>query len=389
MTVTYNANGAVGSIDDGRFYYGYDNAFKRNNGDLIYEGKTFIGWGTSAGATVAYYANESYDMQESEIGTTLALYAIWADELYTLQFDGNAGQGMNIRGTMNRYSLGVGITAPIMKNAFYEYNGNYRFTGWNTAADGTGTAYADCANVLDLAAAGGSVTLYAQWSNALVVNFSGGDGATGSVSPINTTYNTEFELPVNGFAKAGYRFDGWVIDEDHTYYPGEYAWYDSSAGPSVTITACWVKTWTVTFDTTGGSEVDPQIIDDGRYAQWVDDPEKIGYEFARWYTAADGGFEYDFGNEIRADTVIYAHWTPIKYYVYFDANGGEGEMDCIEATYDESFTIPGCSYTHETLSFTGWNTDSEGDGDGYSPGPCGSNLAYESYASVTLYAMWS
>ena len=41
----------------------------------------------------------------------------------------------------------------------------YSFAGWNTAADGTGTAYADGAEVVNLASEDGvTVTLYAQWA---------------------------------------------------------------------------------------------------------------------------------------------------------------------------------------------------------------------------------
>ena len=54
------------------------------------------------------------------------------------------------------------VTRALAANAF-EREG-YSFAGWNTKEDGTGTAYADGAEVVDLAEPGEKVTLFAQWT---------------------------------------------------------------------------------------------------------------------------------------------------------------------------------------------------------------------------------
>ena len=71
---------------------------------------------------------------------------------YTVTFNGNGATG----GTMANEvaSAPTALTA----NAFTRTG--YNFTGWNTAADGTGSAYANGA-LYPFAA---STTLYAQWS---------------------------------------------------------------------------------------------------------------------------------------------------------------------------------------------------------------------------------
>ena len=70
----------------------------------------------------------------------------------TITFDANGGAG-----SMDALTNMTGATVTLTTNAFTR--DGYTFAGWNTAKDGSGTAYADKAEVkLD-----GDMTLYAQW----------------------------------------------------------------------------------------------------------------------------------------------------------------------------------------------------------------------------------
>ena len=69
---------------------------------------------------------------------------------YTVTFDNNGGKG-----TMPAQEIGG--TAALNANAFTKEG--YTFDGWNTTSDGSGTAYADKADVTPAA----DMTLYAQW----------------------------------------------------------------------------------------------------------------------------------------------------------------------------------------------------------------------------------
>ena len=76
----------------------------------------------------------------------------------TINFDGNGSTG----GSTASQQIAAGSTAPLNANGFTR-NG-YVFTGWNTAADGSGTSYADGADYTVTPATGdATVTLYAQW----------------------------------------------------------------------------------------------------------------------------------------------------------------------------------------------------------------------------------
>jgi len=66
------------------------------------------------------------------------------------------------------------------------------------------------------------------------------------------------------------------------------------------------------FHEEGGTYVAPQFVKNGKLPKepLAADMKKNGYTFAGWYTAAEGGTEFNFNNELSENpTDIYAHWT--------------------------------------------------------------------------------
>ena len=88
-----------------------------------------------------------------EDATYTAQYSATARVFYTITFNANGGEG-----SMEPQRFEVGVDTALNTNAFTRKN--YKFNGWNTAADGNGTAYADEGAILELT---GDMTLYAQW----------------------------------------------------------------------------------------------------------------------------------------------------------------------------------------------------------------------------------
>ena len=72
---------------------------------------------------------------------------------YTITFNANGGEG-----SMEPQRFEVGVDTALNTNAFTREN--YKFIGWNTAADGSGATYADEGAILELTE---DMTLYAQW----------------------------------------------------------------------------------------------------------------------------------------------------------------------------------------------------------------------------------
>ena len=140
----------------------------------------------------------------------------------------------------------VGIETLLMGNPFTYLN--HTFTGWNTRSDGSGTAYADKANI----SASADMTLYAQWIKK-PISFDAGVG-TGTMPNedyivnqlTDTEYSYSIRFPACTFtAPAGQEFAGWKITEpedlvDNTVYP---AGGEKNIGkefyPSVTVKAQW------------------------------------------------------------------------------------------------------------------------------------------------------
>ena len=88
-----------------------------------------------------------------EDATYTAQYSATARVFYTITFNANGGEG-----SMEPQRFEVGVDTALNTNAFTREN--YKFTGWNTAADGSGATYADEGAILELT---GDMTLYAQW----------------------------------------------------------------------------------------------------------------------------------------------------------------------------------------------------------------------------------
>ena len=88
-----------------------------------------------------------------EDATYTAQYSATARVFYTITFNANGGEG-----SMEPQRFEVGVDTALNTNAFTRTD--YKFTGWNTAADGGGATYADEGAILELT---GDMTLYAQW----------------------------------------------------------------------------------------------------------------------------------------------------------------------------------------------------------------------------------
>lgn len=136
---------------------------------------TFTGWSPEV---VAAEEDATYTAQYSET----------ARVFYTITFNANGGEG-----GMEPQRFEVGVDTALNTNTFTREG--YKFIGWNTAADGSGTAYADEGAILELT---GDMTLYAQWQiwNGWFTDVNG------------KQYYKDGELQKTG----------WTVIDDKTYY---------------------------------------------------------------------------------------------------------------------------------------------------------------------------
>ena len=169
--------------------------------------------------------------------------------------------------------------------------------------------------------------------------------------------------------KEGYRFDGWYYDNNG----GKAKWnFDTdTVTRAMTLTAKWVRTYTVTFETSGGSAVDPVTVDAGSTVTKPADPTKSGHNFGGWYKDSTLQTPWDFANgTVTADTTLYAKWTanpPAPSYDDSDptyavstpaAENGSVTVSPKNASAGSTVTItvkPDSGYVLETISATDRN----------------------------------
>ena len=143
-------------------------------------GFTFTGWNTASDGSGAAYA----DGATYAFTADTTLYVQWVANTHTVTFDGNGGSGSMVPELANTSTV-------LSTNAFTR--AGFTFTGWNTASDGSGVAYADGATYAFTA----DTTLYVQWvANTHTVTF---DGNGGSGSMVPELANTSTVLSTNAF----------------------------------------------------------------------------------------------------------------------------------------------------------------------------------------------
>jgi len=152
--IQFHANGATGDMGTQTFIY--DIAQKLNANTLTKEGYGFAGWNTKADGSGTAYADEA-EIRNLAEGGSVTLYAQWIMQNYTIRFEANGGEGA-MADVKAMFDEPVTLTTNLFTRT------GYKFTGWNTKADGNGVAYTDGASVMNVPSSDGVVSvLYAQW----------------------------------------------------------------------------------------------------------------------------------------------------------------------------------------------------------------------------------
>ena len=147
-TVSFDANGGTGTIQDSTGLYQYSVMIPGAD-VLTRTNYHFTGWNTAADASGSdYVAGSTFTID----GDT-TLYAQWT-AMPTLSYDSNGGSGK----VPSPVTQAVNTTVTIADGSGLSRT-NYTFSGWNNAADGSGTAY-EAGSTFTFDA---DTTLYAQW----------------------------------------------------------------------------------------------------------------------------------------------------------------------------------------------------------------------------------
>jgi uncharacterized repeat protein (TIGR02543 family) len=158
---------------------------------------------------------------------------------YTVTYDGNGNTGGTVPAAHTNVTSGASITvsgeADLVKT-------DYMFLGWNTAANGSGTAYTSGASIVVT----GDMTLYAQWVQ-FTLTYDKNEGVVGTVSgtvpaAVVTTGTSITVSTSGGISVTGYTFGGWSTTTGGgiDYAPGSS--YNTGL-PSTTTSASLYAVW--------------------------------------------------------------------------------------------------------------------------------------------------
>lgn len=246
-------------------------------------GKVFREWSTNIDGTGDIYYGDSY-----AFSSDITLYAQWND-VCTITFHGNNGTG-----TMNDQEVAQGNNTTISPNGFIAPTtpSGLIFGCWNTAEDGSGTAYADQDTI---APDTSEIDLYAQWVEPCKITFEPGvtdNSVTGKMSDQTVGKGSKSILNANQFTRANYIFAGWKVSGDTS----DTVYQDQSSvtfSADTTLVAQWKgeeKTVSLNINPAeGGSvKINNQAVSSGSYEYEYGKSVTIsaipseGYDFVNW-----------------------------------------------------------------------------------------------------------
>ena len=200
------------------------------------------------------------------------------------------------------------------------------------------------------------------------------DGGTPQIASTTAEFGETINLPVENtdFTKTGHTFSGWKVGTD--VFNGTYTVpAQQQNGDTILLTAQWdINTYTITFNSMGGSAVASIEEDYGTPIAAPAAPTKTGYDFGGWYENEDcTGTAYVFTTMPASSQTLYAKWNEHKYDVVFvqpDESAGDPTFNNLTpyedyTFYDVNFNstmsgapAQGAEVTY--FNFTFWSTDS-------------------------------
>lgn len=319
------------------------------------------------------------------------LNAQWTPWKHTVAYNANAGNDASVKGIPASQSKTANVDITLSSDV--PTRNGYTFLGWNTQADGNGTAYAAGA-IYKNDQNGGTVTLYAKWTAwKHTVTYDKNVPANSKKTdvknmPGNQTkiYDQNLTLQSNVPTRIGYTFAKWTTNKDGTgtaYQPGsQYSYNRDSDGGTVTLYAVWTPwKYTVRYDknvpansssqTVSNMPADQTKTEEVNLTLSSNKPSRNGYIFNGWQAQINGKavdyqpgakLSYDVDDKDGSTIILKAQWTPWKHTVHYDknvpANSSSQTVTNMPEdqtkTFDEKLNLSTKIPKREGYNFVGW-----------------------------------
>ena len=237
---------------------------------------------------------------------------------YTVTFNSNGGSAVAAQVVVSG-GTALTPTAPNLTGS--------TFAGWYSDTALT-TAFAFTTPIT------GNTTLYAKWTvNSYTVSFNSNGGST--VASQSIPYGSTATSPIAP-TLTGSTFVAWYSDAALTT---AFVFTTPITG-NTTLYAKWtVNSYTVNFNSNGGSAVTGQTVNYNGIATTPAVPTLTGSTFAGWYSDAALATAFVFTTPITGNTTLYAKWTVNSYTITTTAGANGSITPTTVANYGASATV--------------------------------------------------